>query len=169
MRKLGWTLVLLALLVVGGTVLLVNGPGGGRRSSGADAAPLPPVTSVSATTEPVAQEDGTRPARVRIEVYGQPATADVRYELSKDQEVTRDDTALPWVIEASVGEEDEVQVSADSYLPRSSRTSAPSATAGSTDAPGDVLLCRIIVNGVVVESEQRPGYVSCRASLADIS
>lgn len=162
MRRALWSVVLIAAVVVGTTVLFSAGRNTGSDrspSSRRTAVPLPSATAVTGGTagaDPV-QAIPDRPTRIRVELYGTATTADISFSVRtsgvKSTPAELDDHPLPWAAELDVPRD------AD-YL---------SVTGFSYDRDTEhQILCRIIVGGVVVVTEQQAEYASCYFSLDDV-
>lgn len=164
-RKALWTMLLVAALGIGATILYAAGNNlGSDRSSSArrTAAPLPPATAVTARTDGTPGTDPvrgipSRPTRIRVELYGTAATADISFSVRRSGDSSDPtelvDHALPWAAELDApGDADYISVTGYTY-----------------DADTDhQLLCRLIVGGVVVEAQQKANYARCSLSLGDL-
>lgn len=161
-RKALWTVLLVAALGLGATVLYASGKDMGSARSPSSLTtepPLPPATAVTAragSDDPVLAIPG-RPTRIRVELYGTAATADISLSVRRSGDSSEpaelEDHALPWAAELDAPEDaDYIRVTGYTY-----------------DRDTDhQMLCRIIVGGVVVEAEQKANYASCSLDLGDL-
>jgi hypothetical protein len=139
-RKALWSILLFATVVVGTVVLFVAGQKVDHGTSHhTPAVPLPPATTVAGDSDPVVPIPG-RPTRIRVELDSSAPTADISF-------------SVPWAAEldAPVGVD---HLTVTGYV-------------DDRGAPHQVR-CRILVAGVVVETEQRAGYASCTFSLTEL-
>ncbi len=157
MRKALWSILLFATVVVGTVVLFVAGQKVDHGTSHhTPAVPLPPATTVAGDSDPVVPIPG-RPTRIRVELDSSAPTADISFSVrSSGDGSTPTELAehtLPWAAEldAPVGVD---HLTVTGYV-------------DDRGAPHQVR-CRILVAGVVVETEQRAGYASCTFSLTEL-
>ena len=152
-----WSILLIATVLVGTSVLFAVGRQVGRSSSpDVPAVPLPPATPVAGGTAPVRAIPG-RPTRIRVELDSTAPTATISFGVrsSGDGNTPTElaDHALPWAAELDApGGADYLSVTG--YV----------ADRGTLHQ----VRCRIIVGGVVVETKQRASYASCTFSLRDL-
>lgn len=163
MRKVLYSILLIGALVVGASVLFATGRRSGSDSSaGAASKPAVPLPSATAVAAGAGTDDSVRtiprrPTRIRVEVYSTAPTADISFRVRSSGDSSSptdlDDHALPWAAELDApSDADYVGVTGFAY---------------DRDTEHQVL-CRIIVGGVVVESEQKATYASCTFSLDDL-
>lgn len=158
MRKALWSTLLIATVVVGATVLFSTGQrlAPSTTSARTPARPLPSATAVAAGTDPVGSIP-SRPTRIRVELDSTAPTGDISFSVrSSGDDSTPTDLdhhALPWaaVLDGPDGPD---YVSVTGFV----------ADRGTVHQ----VRCRILVGGVVVQTEQGASYASCTLSLRDL-